>query len=333
MTAKDAAEFLGISLQGVHKALKSKGVDIQKSANRIYFGHESARKFFQLPVQRKTIAFQVVKGGTGKTAIGLNVALRASLYGLKVLCIDLDQQGNLTNLLGVDGEEYKCMFDALTNPQISFPKIIINVHPGVDLIPSNLDNALLESTLILKKIRLDKVYEQRIKEVSGDYDLIVLDCPPALGANNAAAALASDLVICVVDPDSNAIKGLLYSYEEITRLAEDNERSIPVRIVLNKFDKRTSLSHDTLEKLIKHEVFGKMLYKSYVGTNQQIPNANASQTTIFDSLKESSAKVDIDLLTKEILDLDHALMRRNLDKEKKEIRNEDILIAPINSSN
>lgn len=324
MTAKDAAEFLDISLQGINKSLKTKDIEIQKSANRIYFGHESARKFFQLPVKKKTIAFQVVKGGTGKTAIGLNVALRASLYGLRVLCIDLDQQGNLTNLLGIDGEEYKCIFDALTNPQINFPDLIVNIHPGIDLIPSNLDNALLESTLILKKIRLDKVYDQRIKEVKDQYDLVVLDCPPALGANNAAAALASDLVVCVVDPDSNAIKGLLYSYQEITRLAEDNERTIPVRIVLNKFDKRTSLSHDTLEKLIRHDVFGRMLYKSYVGTNQQIPNANASQTTIFDSLKDSSAKVDIDLLTREILELDQALVRRNQEREGKGITSDDI---------
>jgi chromosome partitioning protein len=234
-----------------------------------------------------------------------------------VLCIDIDQQGNLTNLLGIDGEEYKCMFDALTDPKISFSDLIISALPGIDLVPSNLDNALLENTLVIKKIRLDKVYEQRIKDVKDQYDLIVLDCPPALGANNAAAALASDLVVCVVDPDSNAIKGLLYSYQEITRLAEDNERTIPVKIVLNKFDKRTSLSHDTLEKLIKHEVFGPMLYKSYVGTNQQIPNASASLTSIFDSLKDSSAKVDIDLLTREILELDQALIRRNQERESK----------------
>ena len=316
MTAKDAADFLGVSLQAINKTLKTKDVNYKKSANRLFFGHETGRTIFNLPVERQKIAFQIVKGGTGKTAIALNFAIRASLYGLRVLCIDLDQQGNLTDLLGVDGDEQACLIDSITDPTVQFKDLIVSVLPGIDLEPSNLDNALLENTLTIKKIRLDRVYSQRIAQVENNYDLIVLDCPPALGSNNAAAALTADKVVAVVDPDRNALKGLQYTHEEVARIGSDFDQEIPIGIVLNKFDKRTSLSHDTLEMLIKHDTFGPMLYKSYVGVNQQIPNANANQETLFDTLRDSSAKMDIDLLTREILGLDEALInRKNKEKE------------------
>jgi chromosome partitioning protein len=326
MTAKDAADFLGVSLQAINKTLKSKEVDYRKSANRLYFGHDTARTIFDLPIERKKIAFQIVKGGTGKTAMALNFAIRASLYGLRVLCVDLDQQGNLTDLLGVDGDEHACLIDSITDPTVQFKDLIVSVLPGLDLVPSNLDNALLENTLTIKKIRLDRVYSQRIASVEEDYDIVVLDCPPALGSNNAAAALAADLVVAVVDPDRNALKGLQFTFEEVSRIGSDFDQEIPIGIVLNKFDKRTSLSHDTLEMLIKHEVFGPLLYKSYVGTNQQIPNANASLITLFDNLRDSSAKMDFDLLTREILDLDGALAMK---KQKTEGMNSAGMDSPV----
>ena len=313
MTAKDAADFLNISLQAINKNLKSKDVEFKKSANRLHFGHDASRTLFNLKIDPQIIAFQIVKGGTGKTAIALNFAIRASLYGLRVLCLDLDQQGNLTDLLGVDGEEYAPIIDCLTDDKTEITDLIINVMPGIDLIPSNLDNALLENTLLYKKLPLDKVYARQLQALKDRYDVIVLDCPPALGANNAAAVLASDLVVAVVDPDRNAVKGLKYTYEEVTRMEKQYERRVPVKIVLNKFDKRTSLSHDTLESLIKHKVFGPMLCKTYVGVNQQFPNASAMGGSIFDPIKESSAKVDIDLLTREILGLDRVISAR---KEK-----------------
>ena len=328
MTAKDAAEFLNVSLQAVNKSLKTKELDFKKSANRIYFGHDTARSLFNLPVERKKIAFQIVKGGTGKTAITLNFALRASLYGLKVLAIDLDQQGNLTDLLGVDGDEYACLIDSVTDSRTRFKDLVISVAPGLHLVPSNLDNALLESTLTIKKIRLDKVISQKLKEVEDQYDVIVFDCPPALGSTNAAAALASDFVIAVVDPDRNALKGLKYTYEEIAKIGEDHDRKIPVHVALNKFDKRTSLSRDTLESLIKHKTFGPMFYKSYIGTSQQFPNVNAEGASIYDTIKDTTAKVDVDLLTREVLELEDALqMRRESEKTSKSAK-EDELAQP-----
>src|SRR6188768_3998987 len=109
MTAADAARFLGVTIQAVHKQLKSKGLPYQKAQNRVFFGHETARALSWQPDNQKTIAFQIVKGGTGKTSIAHSVGVRACLYGARVLFVDLDQQGNLTQACSLDPEKYPCM--------------------------------------------------------------------------------------------------------------------------------------------------------------------------------------------------------------------------------
>tara|TARA_B100001248_G_C27397154_1_gene466399 strand:- start:3022 stop:4005 length:984 start_codon:yes stop_codon:yes gene_type:complete len=323
MTAKDAADFLNISQQGINKKIKAKEIPYSKSANRIFFEHEAARELFDLRLKSLVYAFQIVKGGTGKTAMALNFGLRASTYGLRVLFIDLDQQGNLTDLLGLEGDDYSCMLDVVSDEHTRLKDAIVSVMPGVDLVPSNLDNALLESTLTIKKMRLDRVYRTQIDEIKDEYDLVIIDCPPALGQSNVAAALASDVIIAPTDPDRNAIKGLSYTYNEISKVCEEYEHNLSTRIILNKFDKRTSLSHDTLESLIKHKIYGPILCKSYIGINQAFPNANAQGVSIFDGLKDSGAKTDIDLLVREVLGLDNLIKAR---KENLENTNTEAIL-------
>src|SRR5882762_36401 len=112
-TAKDAAEFSRISVQAIHQMLKKQDLSFEKSQNRVYFGHETARVLFQLPFQFQVVTFQIVKGGTGKTSTACNFAVRANLYGARVLCVDLDHQGNMTDFFKVDACEYPVMVDVL----------------------------------------------------------------------------------------------------------------------------------------------------------------------------------------------------------------------------
>jgi chromosome partitioning protein len=76
-----------------------------------------------------------------------------------------------------------------------------------------------------------------------------------------------------------------------------------MKVVLNKYDSRTMLSHELLSSLIKHSDYTSKLYKSYIRVSQEFPNSIAKGGTVFDSLRESSAKEDVDLLTREILEL------------------------------
>lgn len=302
LSTSDSIDLLNITPQALLQTLKRKNLSYEKSKNRVFWGHETSKELFNFKVTPKKIAFQVVKGGVGKSSLSFSFAVCASLYGLKVLMIDLDQQGNLTDFCGVKGDELPCMFDAISN-QLSIKDLIVNVSPGLDLIPGNLENALIENYLFLHKLNLKKVYSNKFAEVEQKYDLIIVDCPPALGHSNAAVALSVDSVFAVVTPDNSSIKGLNLSYTQLSELAKEQEINLDFRIILNKFDKRTSLSHDIHQSLIKHPIYGPLLFKQYISTSQEYSNSTASRQTLFDSLKESLAKTDLHLLTREILNL------------------------------
>src|SRR5207244_953135 len=83
----------------IHKRIKILGLKESKAQNRIFFSHETARKIINLSVKPLKIATSVVKGGVGKTTIAEALAVRTCLYGLKVLCVDVDQQANFTKIL------------------------------------------------------------------------------------------------------------------------------------------------------------------------------------------------------------------------------------------
>lgn len=321
MLAIDAANFLKITVQSIHKQLKTKKLAFDKKQNRVYFGYNTSKQIFKLDVPSRVMAIQIVKGGTGKTSLAHSIAIRANLYGMKVLCIDLDQQGNLTQAFKVNPEKTPVMVDIINN-DLSINESLLPIIDGLDLIPSRIENAVLDSVLMLKRLPLDRVYKEKIEHLKklNSYDLILIDCPPALGQSVAAASLASDCVITPVTPEKFSLSGLKVTNQEIENIEKTYQKNIPIRIILNKFDSRTTLSHETLSSLIKHEVLGPKLFKSYIRISQEFPNAVAQGISIFDSMKNTSAKEDIDLLTRELLgiekiDNEQKVMLGSLEKE------------------
>ena len=305
MTAADAAVFLNQTVQNVHRLIKAKQLNWKKSANRVYFDHDSSRKLFDLkfPESTKVIAIQIVKGGPGKTSITKNLGIRAALYGARVLLVDLDQQGNLTNDLMGNAENTPIMIDLVTDTELSTSDAIVQVLPGLDLIPSRLENSALDNTLTIGHHPLDRVFKDRIDPLCSNYDLILIDCPPALSASVAAATLASALVICPVAPEKYCLDGLKMSHGELQNLEKKFKRHIPFRVVINKFDNRTLLSSEILEILHKSPIYGPKLYKTFIRASQEFSNSTAKKESIFDALRVTPAQEDIDVLTREVLEL------------------------------
>ncbi len=302
ITATEAATLLGVTVQAIHKQLKVKNLHFEKSQNRVFFGHATARKLFKLRFKSKIVAVQIVKGGTGKTSLTHSIAIRASLFGAKVLCIDLDQQGNLSQAFQINPENSPIMVDILKD-RLNIADEIVSVCPGIDILPSRIENAVLDSTIMLGRFPLDRVYKDMLEPLKKIYDLIIIDCPPALGQSVAAATLAANTIITPVTPEKFCLSGLKITSQELSTLEKNYNRKFSMRIVLNKYDSRTSLSHEVITTLIKHPLFSDHMYKTYIRISQEFPNVIAKGQSIFDTLKSSSAKEDIDLLTKEILDI------------------------------
>lgn len=307
MLAVEAASFLDVSVQYIHKQIKTNGLKFDKNQNRVYFSYATAKDIFKLEVPTKIISMQIVKGGTGKTSLTHSIAIRANLYGMRILCIDLDQQGNLTQAFKVNPEKTPTMVDII-DKGLPIENGIITVSEGIDLLPSRIENAVLDSMLMIKRLPLDRVYKDKIDHIRSkqNYNLILIDCPPALGQSVTAAGLSSDCIIAPVTPEKFSLSGLKVTNQEIENIVKTYRKEIPLKIILNKFDSRTKLSHETLSLLIKHDDFGPKLFKTYVRASQEFPNAIAQGISIFDSIKINSAKEDIDLLTRELLGIERS---------------------------
>jgi len=308
MLVSDAASLLNISTQAIHKRLKANNLEFEKKQNLISFKHKTARKLFKIPFKQKTIAIQIVKGGTGKSTLTHSIAVRANLYGARVLCIDLDQQGNLTQAFQVNAQKVPVLIDVIAGG-LDLNATILPIIEGLDLIPSRIENAALDNTLMLNMSPIDRVYKQMFDPLRKKYDLILIDCPPAIGQSVAAAALAADIIIAPVTPEKFSLSGLKLTAQEISNIEKKYKKKIPLRIALNKYDTRTTLSHETLTQLIQHKTYNRNMLKSYIRISQEFPNVIAYGISIYDSYRTTSAKEDIDLLTKEILMINSLLSK------------------------
>jgi len=304
ITASEVAEYLGLTVQAIHKRIKILGLKESKAQNRIFFGHETARKIINLNVTPLKLATAVVKGGVGKTTIAEALAVRACLYGLKVLCVDVDQQANLTKGLSMDklAKGKPVMID-LVEGRADVEEAILNVIPGLDLLPSRLDNVTLDGYMMVRRINLETVFTKILNPIFKNYDLVIFDCPPTLGTTVCASILASDLIISPLNPDVYSYEGIEIMDKEMDNIRRQFNKTIQWKILLNKFDSRTILSTDYISQLIQDEKFSNTLLKSVIRTSQEFSNMKKKEKTIYDTLKKTTAKEDIDALTKEIIQI------------------------------
>ncbi len=302
MLIGDAAGLLKITNQAILKKIKTKNLKCNKTGKNIFFGYTAAKEIFNFKLKPTVLAFQIVKGGVGKTAITHALAARASLYGAKVLCIDLDQQANLTKHFGINSTNLPVMIDVVKG-NAKIENSLVEITDGIHLFPSRIDNAILDDHIMVESLRLDKVYKEHIDNLREYYDLILIDCPPALGRSVAAAALASDCIAAPVTPDAQCLTGLDLLHDGLKSIKKKYGRLVPLKILMNKFDGRTLLSREILSKILEHNIYRDCLLNTYIRQNQDFANHCAASISIFDSIKPSTAKEDIDFLTQEILDI------------------------------
>jgi chromosome partitioning protein len=301
LLAIEVAHMLGTTVQNVHKRIKDGELHSSKSQNRVFFGHKTAKKLLNFNFNSKVYSFQLVKGGVGKTACSFNFAIRAALLGAKVALIELDQQANLTRTFRVDASNKPVLID-IVKENLSLEKCLLPIMDGLDFLPSRVDNALLDNVLLLDKHPLDKVFASPLKLLKKIYDVIIIDCPPSIGASVSAAALASDIIVMPVIPTDYAIAGLQLTYKELNTLFFKYETNAEFKILFNQYDSRTSLSFNALSELIKDEIFGKLMINSYIRKAQSIENHIASGKSIFDTIKDLPEKEDFAVVTQELLE-------------------------------
>src|SRR5260370_23123524 len=193
-----------------------------------------------------TIAVLSQKGGTGKTTAVRTLTDAFRRIGLRVLAIDLDPQGNLSDYLDVDPDVSPTIGDVLADRA----RPADAVQDGI--IPANL--GLAEAELILGgRMGRELALKKALREIQGDYDLILIDCPPSLGLLTVNALVASRYALLSAEAQSFAMQGVEQALEVI-ELARDNLNPELewLGIILNIADMRTRHSREAFDSLREH---------------------------------------------------------------------------------
>ena len=305
ITVSELAEVLSITPQAIHKKIKKLGIQPKKQQNKLYLTHTDVRQILSTnSVKPYKISTSVVKGGVGKTTIAEALSIGASLLGAKVMIIDLDQQANITKGFGMSeaARQTPIMIDIVSKTANPHESIIHEAVPGIDLVPSRLDNVTLDNYLTVNRVNPIKLFDRLFGDLFHDYDLVIFDCPPTLGAVVCSAMVVSDIVLSPLNPDVYSYEGIEIMSKEVNQTKEEfGLNNIEWRILLNKFDSRTILSTDYISQIIQSEKYSSKLLRSVVRTSQDFPNSKNKERSIFDSLKKSTAKEDVLCLVNEII--------------------------------
>jgi chromosome partitioning protein len=201
--------------------------------------------------QPAKIAVTNQKGGVGKTAIAINIAGALNDRGRDVLLVDLDPQGNATENLGhrdAYDSEPPTLFDVLTEAdQRELVNDLILEHQEVDLLPSSIDMTAVEPELTLSR-RSGEQLALTLDHVEGDYDYVIVDCPPFLGnlMDNALFATQNILVPALAESTSKRAFELLFDH--VDALKTDYEIDIVERgVVINRIDVRKNQAQEMID--------------------------------------------------------------------------------------
>lgn len=245
----------------------------------------------------EVIAFANQKGGVAKTTTTLNLAVAFAESGYRVLCIDLDPQGNLTMSQGIDPDKVeKSLYDVLVN---DMPISEIIVEREIDIAVASIDLAGAEIAMSTK-IGRERSLEKALKEVSGEYDFICIDTPPSLGLLTINALTAANKVIVPVQCEYLSMRGLVQLQNTLRMIQENLNPDVRIEGILpTMLDSRTVHAKEAVE--ILEENFGELVFRSRIKKAIKFAEAPVKGSSVLKYDSGSSAANYYRELAKEVL--------------------------------
>lgn len=304
----EASQMVGRSAQYIRQAEKSKKLPApnlnQNGSRRAYTlaAINKMREFFGTKPSKSNdsdptaiLAFANFKGGAAKTTSAVNCAQYFSRKGYRTLFIDCDSQASGTQVFGYvpdqDIKENETLLPYLIGDINNLQQVIRNTYwDGLDLIPSNL--ALYNAEFVLPaKIAESASKQERyefynllsigIKEISKDYDVIIIDCPPSMGMISINAVFSANAIIIPTPPAmldfTSTVQFFNMLNETLHRLPAKQYSFI--RIMITKHDGRAS--SDTIVSILR-DLYGKYVMSNIMYNTEVIKRASANMQTLYE---------------------------------------------------
>jgi chromosome partitioning protein len=240
-------------------------------------------------VTARIIAIANQKGGVGKTTTAVNLAAALARTPSRVLLVDLDPQGNATMGSGIDKRQLRASTTDVLLEEMHAPAAIVRTSEDFDLLPSNIDLTAAEIELMDEEGR-----EQRLKRalepIRGNYDFIIVDCPPALSLLTLNALTAADSILVPMQCEYYALEGLSALLDTIEALKGRLNPALEIEGVLRTmFDVRNNLANAVSAELTTH--FGDKVFRTIVPRNVRLAEAPSHGQSIVGYDKASRGAV------------------------------------------
>jgi len=244
-----------------------------------------------------------LKGGVGKTAVAVNFAAYCGRRSIKTLLIDLDpqtnatlscvsikeweehatQKGTVANLLGLRQHT-----NAEGKTKTASEVTMSNVFKNVDLIPSHLDLFTIDLDLSAQAAR-ETLLRRAIKDIIGDYEIIVCDCPPNLTIPTQNALATSTHYVVPVSLDFLSSLGVGLLLNRVKRFSDDLERPIKhAGIVLTRVGRTSYFRTQTAQTL--RAAFGDLVLDTEIKERSSVAESAAKNVSIFDMGDKAAAQ-------------------------------------------
>ena len=254
----------------------------------------------------RTIALINNKGGVGKTTSCLNIGVALSKANKKVLLVDIDPQGNLSDAFININQVQHTIKDLLEGTITDINQVIKReVKPNIDLLPSN---NMLNGTeeKLLNKMSRETILKRILEPIKNNYDYVLIDCPPSLNLLVLNSLTASSEAIIPIATEYHALTGtniILQTIQQVKTLLNSNLRLSGVFIT--KYDERTNNDREIKDAIQNN--FKSLCYKSIIRTNVRIKDATNIHKSVIDLDPTSNGALDYTELAKEIINQEQVI--------------------------